>query len=214
MSEQPIPAEEGGGAVERDETPLIPPIERRPPAPGSRADQEEGGKALVYCLIVGGSVALDQITKYVVTRTLVLYSPVQVFGDYVRLTYIHNPGAAFGLYLGEHSRLIFLTLTAVAVVTLFLWYRATPLSDRLRLVAISTVTGGAIGNLIDRVHSRMGVIDFLDVGLGNFRWPVFNVADIAVTLGAALLAISLWKEEREIEARQKAAAAEARLPPE
>lgn len=186
---------------------------REIPRPGSLADQEEGAKALVYCLIVGGLVALDQITKYVVTQTLVLYSPVQLFGDYVRLTYIHNPGAAFGLYLGEHSRFIFLTLSAVAVVMLFLWYRTTPMSDRLRLVAISTVTGGALGNLIDRVHSRMGVIDFLDMGVGNFRWPVFNVADIAVTTGAALLAISLWKEEREIEARQKAAA-EGRLPPE
>ena len=173
----------------------------------ARRDEEEGGKALIYSLIVGGSVALDQLTKYVVTRTLELYSPVQVWGDYVRLTYIHNPGAAFGLYLGEHSRLIFLGLTVIAVVMLFLWYRSTPISDQLRLVAIATVTGGAIGNLIDRVHNPMGVIDFMDMGIGNLRWPVFNVADIAVTVGAALLAVSLWREEREIERRQKAEAA-------
>src|SRR5690606_9164211 len=91
---------------------------------------------------------------------------------------------------------VFLALTVVALVVLLVWYRSTPASDRLRLVAIASVTGGAIGNLIDRVRSERGVVDFLDVGFGSVRWPVFNVADIAVTTGALLLAYSLWKEEQ------------------
>jgi signal peptidase II len=61
---------------------------------------------------------------------------------------------------------------------------------------VALVTAGALGNMIDRVRSPRGVVDFLDVGVGNVRWPVFNVADIAVTTGAILLALSLWREEQ------------------
>jgi signal peptidase II len=158
-------------------------------------EAQERRKFTLYTLLLLFIVALDVVTKMVVQRTLVLYSPVPVVGDVFRLTYIYNPGAAFGLHLGDYSRFIFLTLTVVAVIVLFLWYRATPWHDRLRLVAIAAVTGGALGNMIDRVRSARGVVDFLDIGVGAVRWPVFNVADIAVTVGAVLLALSLWTEE-------------------
>lgn len=174
------------------------------PAP----EEESGGtvvnKVAVYVGLVGGVVALDVVTKYIVQRTLALYTPVPVLGDYVRLTYIFNPGAAFGLHLGAYSRYIFLALTVLAVIVLFFWYRTTPAHDRLRLVAIASVTGGAIGNLIDRVRSHRGVVDFMDIGFGSVRWPVFNVADVAVTVGAVLLAISLWKEEQALERERNA----------
>lgn len=166
---------------------------------GGHPDPEpsEGKKALIYGGLVGGIVALDVLTKYIVQNTLVLYRPVPVWGDVFRLTYIYNRGAAFGLHVGGYSRYVFMVLTVVAVVVLFFWYRSTPARDRLRLFAIAAVTGGAIGNLIDRVRSDRGVVDFLDFGIGNVRWPVFNVADIAVTTGALLLALSLWREEQE-----------------
>lgn len=154
------------------------------------------GKVALYAGVVGGVVLLDIVTKYVVQRSLRLYDPVPVLGDYFRLTYIFNRGAAFGLHLGDYSRYIFGVLTVVAVVGLFLWYRSTPRIDRTRLLALALVTGGAIGNLIDRVRSRQGVVDFLDFGVGDVRWPVFNVADIAVTTGAILLALSLWREDQ------------------
>jgi signal peptidase II len=156
---------------------------------------ESNRKFALYGSLVGLIVVLDIVTKYVVERTLTLYHPVPVIGDYFRLTYIYNRGAAFGLSLGDYSRYFFLVLTVVALVVLFLWFRSTPASDRLRLFSIAAVTGGAIGNLIDRVRHEHGVVDFLDFGIGNLRWPVFNVADIAVTVGALLLAVSLWKEE-------------------
>lgn len=156
---------------------------------------EERRKALLYTALLVAIILVDVVTKLIVQRSLVLYSPQPVIGDVFRLTYIYNPGAAFGLHLGEYSRFIFLTLTVVALLVLFLWYRATPWQDRLRLVAIASVSGGAVGNMIDRLRSHRGVVDFLDVGVGSVRWPVFNVADIAVTIGAVLLAISLWSEE-------------------
>jgi signal peptidase II len=162
-------------------------------------------KMALYLTVVGVVVALDVVTKRIVENTLVLYDPVPVLGDFFRLTYIFNRGAAFGLHLGGASRFIFMGLAIVAVVVLFGMYRGTPWTDRVRLLAIASVTGGAIGNLIDRVRWDRGVVDFLDFGIGNTRWPVFNVADIAVTCGAVLLAISLWREESEAERKKTAA---------
>lgn len=165
------------------------------PSTAKAFDAQERRKFTLYILLLLFIVVLDVMTKTMVQRTLVLYDPVPVVGDVFRLTYIYNPGAAFGLHLGAYSRFIFLTLTILAVVVLFLWYRATPWHDRLRLVAIAAVSGGALGNMIDRLRSARGVVDFLDIGVGTVRWPVFNVADIAVTVGAVLLALSLWTEE-------------------
>jgi signal peptidase II len=172
---------------------------RAPVVDGPELEPGEGRKALIYGGLVGGIVALDVLTKYIVQNTLVLFRPVPVIGDFFRLTYIYNRGAAFGLHVGDYSRYVFLALTVVAVVVLFLWYRSTPAGDRQRLTAIALVTAGALGNLIDRVRSERGVVDFLDFGIGGLRWPVFNVADIAVTTGALLLAYSLWREEQEIQ---------------
>jgi signal peptidase II len=163
-------------------------------------------KLTLYVGMVVGVIALDQVTKQIVVSNMRLYSPIPILGDFFRLTFIYNTGAAFGLHLGDLSRWIFLALAAVAVVVLFLMYRQTAWSDKLRLVAIASVTGGAIGNLIDRVRSSRGVVDFLDFGVGDVRWPVFNVADIAVTLGALALAASLWREEKKIEKELEAEA--------
>ncbi len=153
-------------------------------------------KSSFYIWLAVGIVALDQVTKIVVQQTLPIYRPVPVLGDFFRLTYIYNPGAAFGLHVGPLSRYIFLVLTVACVALLVAWFRSTPASDTLRLLAISLVCAGAAGNFIDRVRSAQGVIDFFDFGIGAIRWPVFNIADIGVTSGALLLAISLWREEQ------------------
>lgn len=158
-----------------------------------------GGKAKLLAIIVGVVVVFDQVTKLLVQQSFRLYQQVDVIGDYLRLTYIHNPGAAFGIQLGAYSRPIFLVLSIVALAALAGMYWVTPVRDRMRLAAISLICGGAIGNLIDRVRSEQGVVDFLDVGIGDLRWPVFNIADIAVTTGAIFLALSLWQEEQRPE---------------
>ena len=157
----------------------------------------EARKAMLYGGITASIIAMDQITKFIVQQTLPPYQPVPVLGDFFRLTYIYNPGAAFGLHVGAMSRYIFLGLTVACVIVLLAWFRSTPMADRMRLLAIALVTAGALGNFIDRVRSARGVVDFLDVGLGDVRWPVFNIADIGVTVGAVLLAISLWREDQE-----------------
>ena len=147
--------------------------------------------------IVLGVVVVDLLTKLWIQRSFRLYEQVDVIGDYFRLTFIYNPGAAFGIHVGEYSRILFLLLSLVALVALVWMYWTTPHHDRLRLSSIALVCGGALGNLIDRVRSPRGVVDFLDIGIGGMRWPVFNVADMAVTIGAVLLAVSLWHEDTE-----------------
>ena len=166
---------------------------------GVEARVEQSSKAALFLALVVGVVSLDFATKWLVQRMMREFDQVDIIGEYVRLTYIFNPGAAFGIDLGPYSRLIFLVLSVVALVALAGMYWATPAGDRMRLIAIALICGGAIGNLVDRVRSARGVVDFLDVGIGTIRWPVFNVADIAVTTGAILLALSLWNEERRVE---------------
>lgn len=158
-------------------------------------------KGALFALVVLGVLTVDYATKWLVQRSLTLYEQVDVIGEYVRLTYIFNPGAAFGIHVGEHSRIVFLGLSIVALLALAGMYWATSSSDRPRLTAIALICGGALGNLLDRLRSDRGVVDFLDVGIGATRWPVFNIADIAVTTGAVILALSLWNEERRIERR-------------
>jgi signal peptidase II len=125
--------------------------------------------------------------------------PHDVIGDYLRLTLVYNPGAAFGLHVGEYSRWVFLALTVAALLILGRLYVSAPTGDRPRIISLALVCGGAIGNLIDRIRSDRGVVDFLDVGIGDARWPTFNVADMAVSIGAFLLAVVLWAEDRPTE---------------
>jgi signal peptidase II len=162
-------------------------------------------KPLLALVVAGIVVTLDLATKWWVVDNMSLHQTISVFGDVVRLTYTHNPGAAFGINIGEHSRIFFLVLSLLALGVLAAIYRSTPSTDRLRLLAVALVGAGAIGNIVDRVRYESGVVDFLDVGLGAHRWWVFNVADSAVTVGAILLLISFLLEERR-EHSEKAAA--------
>jgi signal peptidase II len=142
-------------------------------------------------------VILDRVTKDWAEAALQPRGvPHDVWGDTFRLTLVYNPGAAFGIHLGPWSRWIFLALTIGALFILLRLYTHTRAGERVRAFALGLVTAGAIGNLIDRIVSPIGVVDFLDVGVGNWRWPTFNVADMAVSVGAILLAYVLWGEEK------------------
>ena len=152
-------------------------------------------------------VLIDVITKAIAASALIPpLIPHQLFGDVARLTLVYNRGAAFGIHVGTYSRPVFAVLTIGALAILWRLYRATAPADWRRVLALSLVSAGAVGNLIDRLRSARGVVDFIDIGTSTWRWPTFNVADIAVTTGALLLAIVLWREDR-IVAREAALAA-------
>ena len=170
------------------------------------ASTSSGAKTLLFWGVIVFVIALDVVTKAMAVYSLSpSHFPHDIVGDWLRLTLVYNPGAAFGLHLGQYSRWIFMALTAGALVILWRLYVATGGRDLRRTLALSLVCGGAVGNLIDRVKSPLGVVDFIDVGFGEHRWPTFNVADIAVSTGAFLLAWVLWMEDQEI-ARAAAAA--------
>lgn len=143
-------------------------------------------------------VLVDLVTKLMAEYALVPRGfPHEVIGDGLRFTLVYNRGAAFGLHVGEHSRWVFLVLTVVVLRVLWSLYRTTRDRDNVRTLALASVCAGAVGNAICRLRSPEGVVDFIDVGVGATRWPTFNVADVAVTGGAALLAWVLWDEEVE-----------------
>ena len=151
-------------------------------------------------------VVLDALTKYLAELHLGSGAMVRVIGDWARLHLVYNRGAAFGLHLGDYSRWIFLAIAIIAVVVLYRMSREAAPGDRFRQLALGLVAGGAAGNLIDRIRSSRGVVDFLDVGIGALRWPTFNVADIAVSCGAIALALSLWREDARRPAPESASA--------
>lgn len=150
-----------------------------------------------YWAAVLSVLSSDLVTKLAAESYLLRSAGLRVIGDWVQLRLVYNPGAAFGLHVGPYSRWVFFVIATVAVVVLFRMSRSAPVGDWFRQLALGLVTGGAAGNLIDRVRSPRGVVDFLDVGIGTMRWPTFNIADIAVSLGAIALAISLWREDAE-----------------
>jgi len=162
-----------------------------------------------FALVVAVIVAIDLVTKLVAVKALPPYLGVHLLGEAFQLRLVYNAGAAFGLSAGDHSRWIFTGLSIAAIVVLVSMLRTTRPGDRLRLYALAAICAGALGNLIDRVRSDRGVVDFLDVGLGALRWPTFNVADMAVTCGAIALALSLWGEGK----KETAPATEPGTPP-
>lgn len=165
-------------------------------------------KHLFWPLFLGLLLA-DCGTKRIAESSLQLHRPTEVLGDVVRFTLAYNPGAAFGIDVGPASRIVFITLTIVALVALLAMYRSTPPGHRIQLTALALISGGALGNLVDRVRGPAGVVDFIDVGVGATRFWTFNVADAGITIGAILLALSLWAEpdpELHVEAPQDGAA--------
>jgi signal peptidase II len=153
-------------------------------------------KYLWVAAIAGMVVILDQLTKYLVIKHFYIHESVKIIPGFFSLTYVRNPGAAFGILAGASGswRTIFFTtvsLAALAVIATLV--RKT--SDRLPLIAFSLIGGGAVGNLIDRV--RFGeVVDFIEWYYRSFHWPTFNIADSAITGGVIVLAIDMLFERR------------------
>ena len=166
-------------------------------------------KVVVFGLIFPVVMVIDLITKRWALETLVIESG-ELFGGLVPLTLAFNKGAAFGMSIGEDSRWFFVPVTIIALILLGVLFKQAEKNDYLRIVSISFVVSGAVGNLYDRVRWDRGVVDFLGpVDLPIFGpFPIFNVADMAITCGAVMLAISFWQEERR-EAAKEAALKEA-----
>jgi signal peptidase II len=147
--------------------------------------------------LIGFSVfilALDLVTKFIVQARFQLGESLPVIGETLKLTYIHNPRGAFGMSIGSNSFHILISIVVIAAVLYALFKEA----GRSRVVdfSLAGIVAGAIGNLVDRI--RMGeVVDFINVNIPDIdflgirmqRWPIFNIADAAVTVGVIVLLV-------------------------
>ncbi len=161
-------------------------------------------KYRILALAVPIILVADQLTKLYIDRTMKLYQSIPVVDGLFSITYLRNKGAAFSFLSDASWRLPFFVLaTVVAVIAIITAFCKLKDEQRFAALSLSLILSGAIGNLIDRV--RMGeVVDFLDVYWRNYHWPAFNVADSAICVGVAMLALDLFREERRVKKQEVA----------
>ncbi len=150
-----------------------------------------------FALVTVISLILDQLSKIYIDSSFVIGESHQVISNFFHITYVRNPGAAFGMLSDSAIRIpFFLSISVIAVIAI-LWYVLKVAAEKQwQLVALGLILSGALGNFIDR--ARLGeVIDFLDVHWYNYHWPAFNVADSAICVGVAIMLICTWHEERQ-----------------
>ncbi|MFN8627933.1 MAG: signal peptidase II [Candidatus Binatia bacterium] len=146
-------------------------------------------KYAVVLSLAGVAVIVDQLSKWYIRQHFALYESVSVIDSFFQITYARNAGGAFGL-LNQGARAwrlpFFVAASCVAVVVLLMFVRRVRPGQWWLLVALGSILGGALGNLIDRMMSGE-VTDFLDVYWRGYHWPTFNVADSCITVGMAIL---------------------------
>jgi len=150
-----------------------------------------------YLALVAALVALDQVTKNLVARTVALFDSVTVIPGFFNITRIHNKGAIFGTFSQTGNKLVFALLTAASLAALALvvyYFFKTPASDKLLKLSLALIAAGALGNQFDRLV-RGHVIDFLDFYAGRAHWPFFNAADSCITIGACLMLFTLFRRK-------------------
>ncbi len=135
-------------------------------------------------------VLADQVTKYMVKQNLTIGEPVSIVGHYFRFNYVTNPGMAFGIQVG--SKLYFLLFSGIATVIILIFLFRLQDDSFWTRIALTAILGGAIGNFIDRITAGE-VVDFIEIG----PWPIFNIADIAVTFGMIALIIVIFREKNQ-----------------
>lgn len=159
----------------------------------------------IFLLAIGLLLLFDQLTKWYIDTSFALGEARAVIRHFFHITYVRNPGAAFGILADHAVRLPFFISVSLLAVAGILWYvRRVPAHPPWQHLALGLILGGALGNLIDRV--RLGeVIDFLDVHWYNYHWPAFNIADSGICVGVGILLLCSWQEERRKKHEQPSA---------
>lgn len=168
-----------------------------------------GRKYMILILLSFLVVAIDQVAKIYIHTSFELGDTVSVINNFFNITYVRNMGAAFGIFSDSQEtfrHVFFLSIPVVAVAVIIFFIYGLPEDELAQIISLSLISGGAIGNYIDRI--RYGyVIDFLDVHIKNiYSWPVFNIADSAIVVGVSVLSILMVLEYFE-EKKSKASLA-------
>ncbi|MBN1885020.1 MAG: signal peptidase II [Candidatus Krumholzibacteriota bacterium] len=149
---------------------------------------------MLYFTIAALVVILDQSSKRIIWELFRFSGGTDLIDGVLRITLSKNEGAVLGILAGSRTILIAVTIAAIVALIVFSYrMRYAPL---LKRVCLGLILGGAFGNLIDRIAAGE-VLDFIDMGIGSYRWPVYNVADIAVTVGAVVLIAGFLRDPRE-----------------
>ena len=159
----------------------------------SEAIRANAGAGKVWYLFITAFVlAVDQFTKYLVSTRFTEDAPgTDVIPGFFKISYTENPGIAFGMLNQDNVRWLLVVVSVVAILVVVYYMMRAATSSKLLLLSLALLAAGIAGNLIDRI--RLGrVIDFIELYYKSFHWPVFNVADTAITIGAALMAIELF----------------------
>lgn len=153
-------------------------------------------KTLILLSLTPAILVADQLTKLYVDRTMQLGQSIPVLDGLFSITYLRNKGAAFSFLADASWRLPFFILVSfIAMAAILVAFKKLRDDQQFAAFSLTLILSGAIGNLIDRL--RLGeVIDFLDVYWRSHHWPAFNVADSAICVGVAMLALDLFLEER------------------
>lgn len=139
-------------------------------------------------------IIIDQVSKIIVVNNLTNNKSIEVIKSFFYLTYTNNKGAAFSILTG---RRILLILVALIVIGVLIYYvRKNKIEGKVNKIALSLVIGGSIGNLIDRIL-RGAVIDFIDVKIFGYNFPIFNLADTFIVIGVFLLIIEMFRKEHK-----------------
>ncbi len=135
-------------------------------------------------------VIFDQVGKYLIVAYVGMYETIAVIPGFFNIVHVRNPGAAFGLFANQAPmirNIVLISASVVAMVFILYLFHQTPTTYPLLSVGFAMILGGAAGNLIDRI--RWGrVVDFLDLHIGSFHWPAFNIADSAISVGIVIFA--------------------------
>jgi len=151
-------------------------------------------KPALIALVTTLVMVLDFVTKRIIVAKLAPYDSIEVL-PFLNIVYVENKGAAFGMFANLGNN--FFIGISVIVLVVILFYMSTILKG-LELFSMSLIFGGAVGNLIDRILIGK-VIDFIDVYIGTWHWPAFNVADSALTVGIILFIISTLMQTRKVD---------------
>lgn len=155
-------------------------------------------KYALFFTIAALVLIADQASKAWITSHMALHETFAVLPGFFSITYIRNPGAAFGFLAtaGPGFRAVFFIAVTAAAILLIVYYLAkTKREERLLVLSLALILAGAVGNLVDRI--RYGeVVDFLDVYIGIHHWPAFNVADAAISCGAVLLLVQMVRDRK------------------
>jgi signal peptidase II len=152
---------------------------------------------LPYILLVAATLAFDRWTKALIQKRFGLNESIPVIDGFFNITYVRNTGVAFGIFdpLSLPAKSVLLSVfTAFAAVVVILYSVRSSVRNRLLQIALALILGGALGNLYDRIAYGY-VVDFLEFYARSYHWPSFNVADSAISIGVALLALEILRNE-------------------